>query len=815
MDTLWQDIRFGFRMLFKNSALTAVAVLSLALGIGANTAVFSLVDKALVRLLPVASPEQLVIVIGEGERGQNTSFSYPLYVDFRDRNEVFSDLITFSGTPFSLSDGGQTERVPGMLVSGNYFSTLGVNAALGRTFLPDEDATPGTHPVAVVGYGLWQRRFGADPAVIGKTISLNGHTFTIIGVAPPEFTGTIKGSSPDIYVPMMMEAEAMPTWQGALTNRNMTWLEIMGRLKPGVTREQAEASLTLTANQIAQVYPDNVDKKMVLADGSKGVDYAMRDLSGPLVWMMFIVVLVLLIACANVANLLLARANARRKEIAVRLAVGANRARLVRQLLTESVLLSVMGGVAGLMVAIWLTDLLLLFKPTQSFALEGGLDRRVLIFSLTLSLLTGIVFGLAPAFQTSKPDLVAALKDESATAGRGARRMSLRNLLVVLQVALSLLVLVSAGLCVRSLQKLVAIDAGFDPAKIIVMSLDLSLNGYKQEQGRQFYSQLVERVSGLPGVESASLAAIVPLGGGGMRRSLGVEGYEPPPDAPPLNFNFNIVGANYFQTMGIQIIRGRDFSPQDVAGAPKVVIINETVAHKYWPNQDAVGKHLKFGSPRSRNEELIEIVGIAKDSKYRQLTEVATDTMYLPLAQNYRANMTLHVRTAADSKAMIAAIRSEVAARDPNLPVYSVRTMEEQKSNSLYTSRMAATLLGVFGLVAMLLAAVGIYGVMSYSVNRRTREIGIRMALGANRRDVLKMVLGEGMLLVMVGLAAGLGATLAVTRFIGSLLYGVSATDPATFAGISLILIAVALLACYLPARHATKVDPMVALRYE
>jgi predicted permease len=814
METLLKDIRYGFRMMLKSRGLTAVAVLSLALGIGANTAIFTLVDKLLLRTLPVEQPEQLVTIASYN--GENTSFSYPLYKDFRDRNEVFSGLYAYSPTPFSLSEGGDTERISGSLVSGNYFDVLGVKAALGRTFLPDEDATPSTHPVAVLSYRLWQSRFGSDPRILNKTIGLNGVTFSVVGVAPAEFTGVERGSSPEIYVPMMMQNEAMPSWSNALNSRNMSWLEMMGRLKPGIGREQAQASLAVTADQIAQAGEDkNISREMVVGDGSKGQDGRVREVSKPLIMLMVVVALVLLIACANVANLLLARAGVRRKEIAIRLAVGAGRGRLIRQLLTESITLSILGGVAGLFVARWLTNLLLAFQPPSSISLDDGLDLRVLGFSLLLSLLTGVVFGLAPALQTSKPDLVAALKDETMTVGRGARRLSLRNLLVVVPVALSLMVLISAGLCVRSLQKLLSIDAGFDPAKVMVMSLDLGLNGYKEAQGQQFYSEAVERVSTLRGVESVSLAAIVPLGGGGMRRSVQVEGYTLQPGERTLNFNMNIVGLKYFHTMGMPLAQGRDFGSQDREGAPKVVIINETVAHRFWPDESPVGRHLNFGGIGGRPDQLIEIIGVVKDSKYRSLTEEPTTSMFLPLAQNYRANMALHIRAVSEPKEMVAAVRREVQAMDANLPVYNIKTLAEQKSSSLYTSRMVATLLTFFGLLALLLAAIGIYGVMAYSVNRRTREIGIRMALGAKQTDVLRLVMGEGLILVAAGLAVGLGVTFAVTRVISSLLYGVSATDTATFIVISLVLAGVALGACFVPARRATKVDPMVALRYE
>ncbi len=798
-------------MLTKNPGFALVAIVSLALGIGANTAIFSLMDKLLLRALPVAHPEQLVTV---ATASGDTSFSYPLYTDYRNRNDVFAGLAAYFETPFSLSDNGTTERVYGNLVSGNYFDVLGVTPAVGRFFAIEEDQTPGTHPVAVLSYSLWQRRFNADPNVINHTVLLNAAPFTIIGVAPAEFTGVVRGSSPAVYVPMMMQIEAMPTWTGALSERSMTWLEIIGRLKPDLTRQQAQASLALLAEQIKQTEPLNVDSDLILNDASRGQQYNLNDVASPLAWLMVMVGLVLLIACANVANLLIARATARRKEIAIRVAIGAGRARLVRQLLTESLLLAVAGGALGLLVARWLIDLLVSFLPSNYLVVETSLDNRVLAFTLALSVLTGIIFGLAPALQSSKPDVVGALKGEAATIGGRTRRLSLRNLLVVAQVALSLLVLVSAGLCVRSLQKLLSIDAGFEPARVLVMSLDVALNGHEEAQGRQFYSQLTERVSALPGVESASLAALVPLSGSSMSRSVKIEGHEPPDGKPPINFGYNVIDLNYFRTMGISLLRGRDFTPQDRAGAPKVIIINETIARTYWPDQDPLGKHIIFGKFNQPDEQ-IEIVGVVKDSKYRNLTEAPRPMMFLPFLQSYRANVALHVRSAGDPKALTMAVRREVQALDDNLPVYNIRTLEDQRAGSLYVARFAATLSGFFGGLALLLASVGIYGVMAYSVSRRTREIGIRMALGAGRRDVLRLVLGEGLLLIGVGLIVGILATLAVTRLMAGLLYGVSATDPLTLIAIPIILAGVALGACFVPARRATRVDPMVALRYE
>jgi predicted permease len=815
-------MRYGVRMLGKNPGFTMIAVLALALGIGANTAIFSLVDETLVRPLPVPHPEQLVMLSMANQRGFTTGFAYPDYVDYRDRNEVFSGLIGYSQAALSLNANGQSERIDGMIVTGNYFSMLGVDTARGRGFSPEEDRTPDTHPVVVVSYGCWQRRFGADPKLIDQTISLNGYPFTVIGIAPAEFTGTVRGYAPEVYVPIMMLSQAQPAWENnPLTSRGFWWLRLMGRLQPGVTPQQAEAAMTALYEEThdsTQVGGMMAEARPALKDGRQGDTEMLNDLSFPLKLLMAIVGLVLLIACANVANLLLGRAAARQKEIAVRLAVGASRWRLIRQLLTESLLLSIIGGAGGLMLALWLTDLMATYAPpndSTNLALNAKLDLRVLGFTLLLSLLTSLIFGLAPALSASKPDLVPMLKNESGASGAGARRFSLKNFLVITQVALSLVVLISAGLCLKSLRNLNAIDTGFDTAKVFVMSVDLGSGGYDEARGRTFYSQLTERVAALPAVESVSLASIVPLGGGGMIRFIErLEGYQAQPDEK-LTMGFNIVGENYFNTMGVQLLAGRDFSPQDNATAPKVAIINEAMAQKYWPDSNPIGKHMDLGRGRKTAAQSMEIIGVARNSKYGNLTEAAEPAFYEPLQQWYTSNMALHVRTAGEAKTLIAMVRHEVQALDANLPVFNVNTLAEQKSRALYSERMVATLLTAFGLLALGLAALGIYGVMAYSVSRRIREIGIRMALGAQVGDVLSLILRQGMALILIGVALGLAGAFAATRLLTSFLYGVSATDAATFALIALLLTAVAGLACYIPARRATKVDPMIALRYE
>jgi predicted permease len=816
MQTLWQDLRYGARMLWNRPGFTVVVSLTLALGIGANTAIFGVVDRLLVRLLPVNEPARLVNLIGRDEKGEeDTSFSYPVYKDYRDQNDVFDGLLAYSETAMNLNEGGQPERVMGVLVSGNYFDALGVTPALGRAFLSEEDRTPGAHPVAVVSYGLWRRRFGADPKLVGRVITLNTQSFTVIGVAPAEFHGVSRGLSPDVYVPIQMIMQAWPTRRpDDLNSRGFSWLSLMGRLKPGVTREQAQTAMSALSSRIMQVHP-NTWPSIALEDGSQGATGDISELRTPLKLLMATVALVLLIACVNVANLSLARAQTRGREMAVRLAVGASRYRLIRQLLTESLLLSLLGGLLGLFIAVWLTDVLAAYSPPTGGStpplLDARLDWRVLAFAATLSLATGLLFGLVPAWRSSKPNLTIALKEESGAAGAG--RIRGRGALISAQIALSLVVLVCAGLCVRSLLALQRIDAGFETAKVLVMGLDLSLNGYKEEQGRQFYANLLERASALPGVEAASLARIVPLTGSGMRITVGIEGYTPTDDKP-INIDMNIVGPRYCATIKLPLVAGREFTANDNASAPPVAIINEAAARTYWPNQNPLGKRLFIGGP-GQEAQPAEIIGVTGASRYRSLTQAFRPAMLLPAAQNYFPDLSLHLRSVGDPASLIESARRELRALDPQLPATNIRTLEEQRRNSLYSERVTALLLSAFGALALLLAALGIYGVMAYAVAQRTREFGIRMALGARAGDVLRLMLRQGALLIGAGVALGLAGAFAATRLIRSFLYQVSANDPMTFVLAALSLAAVALLACYIPARRATKVDPMVALRYE
>lgn len=835
IDDLWQDVRYGVRMLIKRPGFTIIAVATLALGIGANTAIFSLINATLWQELPVSEPESLVYVFSGNPSNPYSNASYPDYVEFRDQNQVFDGLAAWGGISASINSNDQTDLVVGAIVSGNFFDLIGVRATLGRALTSEDDRTPGAHPVVVISHGLWQRRFGGNAGVVGQQISLNGQSFTIIGVLPDDYRSAIPSRADDFYVPMMMQAVMRPPRAGysgemnpdLLKVRRNRWLSLIGRLKPGVTIEQAQASLVPITKQQGELYPDTNRNRILtltsISDGDPESRSSLRSVAGLL---LSVVGIVLLIACANVANLLLARASARRKEIAVRLALGARRARLVRQLLTESLLLSLLGGAAGLLLAVWAVDVLKGAPPPPGVlpvTLDFSLDGRVLIFTLALSGVTGIVFGIIPALQASRPDLVSTLKNDSPTLKHNHWRFNLRNGLVITQVALSFMLLIGAGLFLRSLWQAQAIRTGFDEAKLLTAPLSINLLRYTRAQGREFYRQTVERVEALPGVESASLTRVVPLSGGSSIRSMVIEGRTgsnsnfrseggSPSGGDENALSLSVVGPKYFQTVGIGLLTGRDFNEQDTEDKPGVLIVNETFAKRHFGGPDALGKRLSLDGEKGPWRE---IIGIVRDSKYVTLGEAATPFAYLPLSQNHETGMTLLVRASNEPSGLALAVRQAVQSLERNLPITNIRTMNEQIGNSLYAARMGAVLIAVFGLLALLLAAVGLYGVMAYAVSQRTREIGIRMALGARTTDVLQLVLREGMTLVAIGAVLGFIGALIVTRLLVSFLYGISPVDAATFIATAIVLSVVAFVANFIPARRAMKVDPMVALRYE
>lgn len=812
MQTILQNLRYSLRRLRKSPGFAFIAILSLALGIGANTAIFSLVNTVLLRPLPVEQPERLVNVYTNLNKGREDSiFSYPNYRDVRDRNDVFTGFMIYRIAPMSLSHQGNNERIWSYLVSGNYFDVLGVKAMLGRTFQPDEDQTRKSHPVAVMSYGTWQKRFAADPAIVGKTVLINGRNFTIVGVMPKDFVGTEVAYQAELFVPFMM-AEVIEPGNDYLDCRSCDNIFAAGRLKPGVTRQQAEASLQTLMQQLAKEYPNDNEGRGVKVSPVGLFLPSIRDSVMGFSWVLMAVVgLVLLIACVNLANLLVARATERKKEIAIRLAIGANRWQLIQQLLTESVLLSFIGGVLGLLLAFAITDYVGKIKLPMDISLTFDLriDWRVMVFALGVSVFTGLLFGLLPALQSTKADLVQSLKDEGSVAG--IRRARLRSTLVVAQMALSVLLLICAGLIVRSLQAAQTMRPGFNPANAVAMTFDVGLQGYDEARGRAFHKQVLERVKALPGVRHASLAMALPLSLNYNNNTVYIEGQPPTSNANlPLSVT-NTVMPDYFAAMGIAL-RGRDFTERDNKPESRVAIVNESFARRFWPGQEAIGKRFNFSGP---NDPYWEIIGIAADGKYDSLGEEQKIAVYRPMLRDYATWTSLIARTAGDPQAVIGAIRNEIRQLDPTLPISGVKTMQEHMNVPLFPARVAATVLGSFGVLALVLAAIGIYGVMAYSVSQRTREIGIRMALGALRHDVAKMIVGQGLKLVSMGVAIGLSAAFLLTRFLAVVLYGVSATDLMTFVAIPLLLAMIALLACYVPARRAANVDPMKALRHD
>jgi macrolide transport system ATP-binding/permease protein len=808
METLFQDIRLGIRRLLKSPGFTVIAVLSLALGIGANTAIFSLVNTLLLSQLPIAEPERVYDLIPSRKNSDFANFSYPFYKEFRDQNEVLEGLVAYRFVPMSLSREGNNERFWGYLVSGNYFEVLGVGAAKGRMFTAEDDRVPGGHPVAVMSHACWQKRFASDPDIIGKTITLNSHSFTVVAVAPETFTGTVIIYTPEIYVPMMMARQVEPgsNW---LDQKGNGVLFTVARLKSGVSHAQALESLDALGARLGPEFRNTDDIKFSLMPPGLVIP-SIRNQSLNFAWVLLATVgLVLLIACMNLANLLLARATTRRKEIAIQLSLGASRARLIRQLLTESVLLSLTGGAVGWMLSLWLIELVMGLKPPIDFALTIALqiDWRVFAFTMLVSLITGIVFGLAPALQATKPDVVPVLKDETGVAGY--RRSRLRNGLVIAQVAFSLVMLIAAGLIVRSLQQVQTLGPGFDMAHTVTMSVDLGLQGYDEARGREFFKQLLTRVEAIPGVRSASLADYLPLSVDRSSTSIYIEGQPVPRDEDVPEVQYTAVWARYFETMGIPMVEGREFATQDEKN--RYVVVNETFARRFWPGQSAIGKRI---TNRSQNT-FWEIIGIAKDGKYWSLGEDQQPFIYFPMVRDYESSSALVVNTTGDPQNLINTIRREVQNLDGNLPVYDVKTLTEHMRLSLFPLRTGAWIAGSFALLALALAGLGIYGVMAYTVSQRTREIGIRLALGAQVQDVMTLIIKQGMRLAVVGLIIGLGLAFAVTRLMASVLYGVSTTDVVTFMAVTLVLGFVVLLACFVPARRAMKVDPIVALRYE
>jgi predicted permease len=829
-ETVAQDLSYAGRMLVRSPRFTAVTIVTLALGIGANTGLFSLVNSVLLGNLPVPNPAELVVVNYTDSRSQlpEEDFSYPMYQAMRDQNTVFASVLTRSTVDFNASYGGQSERAVGEMVSGNYFETLGVKPFLGRLISPEDDRTPGAHPVAVLSYGYWQRRFGGDPEIVGKDVILNNNRIRIIGVTPPRFYGTEMARNPDIRVPMMMTTVFRPVPANRLASPRHRWLTVMARRKPGVSVAEAQASLDVVYHQVLSAELHELgsgvnvhDRERVLASriqlqpGNQGFAHLRGEVERPLLLMFCVAGIVLLVACANLANLLLARNEKRKQEISVRLAIGAGRGRLVRQWLTESLLLSALGGCVGIVVAYWVKTALVGFLPADFGAnLNAPMDLRVLTFALLASLLTGLLFGLGPALQLSGTGVSLALRHDSPAVASGERLFSLRSALIFLQVALSLPLLIGAGLFVHSLRNLRGVNTGFVKENVFLATLNPALNGYPQEKTKSLYDDLLSRVRSLPGVRAASLTTSSVISGGWDQERVKVEGYQPGPEEN-MSPNAAVISPGYFATMGVPFLEGRDFTEQDSARRPKVVIINETMAHYFFGNRNPLGK--KIGTdddpmvPPDR-----EIIGVVKDAKYVRVSEAPRRHFYAPMAQEPRLfDMTLEVRTSGVPEKIGDLVRAQIHDADPNLPLYATTTLEIQIDDSLMQERMLTWLSSVFGLLAALLASLGLSGVVAFSVARRTREFGIRMALGAQSRDILRGVVGRMALLVATGMAVGLVGAYGLSRLLGTMLYEVRSADPLAFLGACLLLGVVAGLAAYLPAQRATQVDPVVALRYE
>jgi putative ABC transport system permease protein len=812
MNTLWQDLRYGLRMLWKKPGFTVVAIVALALGIGANTAIFSVVNGVLLKPLPFEDPDRLVRISEWSQQVPGMSVSYLNLKDWREQQTVFTEIAATRFNSYNLTGMDEPERLQGRDLTANFFNVLGVKPALGRNFLPEEDHA-NSNRVCIISYGLWQRRFGGDPGILGRVLTLNSEGYTVIGVLPQSYR---FGSPTDVFVPLgLKEATQMIN-----SRDNHPGIYAYARLKPGVTFQQAETEMKEIARRLAQAYPKtNAGNSVTLIPLR---EFFVGDVRPSLLILLGAVGFVLLIACANVANLLLARATSRSREIAIRTALGAGRLRIIRQLLTESVLLAVLGGVAGLLLALWGIDVLRTASidsiPTTA---EIKLDNYVFLFTLGVSLLTGLVCGLAPALQTSKPDLNEALKEGGRTGTSGAARHRIRNLLVISEVALSLILLIGSGLLIKSFLRLRNTDTGFDEENLLTMQLSYTANESEPRKVADFFGQVEERLKALPGVEAVALSGGVPFLGAG-ETSFAIEGRPPIEDGKRPMTVLYITSPDYLKAMGIRLLKGRFFSERDTRNSPLVAVIDEDFARQHFPNEEPVGKYLEGN--KEMNIPHFEIIGVVSHVKnYGLDTQGPVQAeMYYALSQvpdrflpDVASGISLVIRAKTDPKSLTGAVRREVKAIDPNQPVYNVNTMEQVLADSLATQRLSMLLLSVFAAVAMTLAAVGIYGVLSYTVVQRTHEIGIRMALGARVSDVFKLVVGQAMTMVFIGILLGLLGAFALTRVLTSLLFNVSATDPLTFGGVSLLLAAIALLACLIPARRAMKVDPMEALRYE
>ena len=813
MSTLIADIRYSFRSLLKNPGLTLAAILSLGLGIGANTTIFTWVQAVLFRPIPLAAdPSSIRIAAMQNRERQSRSWSYPNFVDFRDRTKML-DIVGQDDQTFNIAVDDTAERAWGALVSGNYFEVMGIRPAAGRFFTAKDDVTPGGHPVAVLSYANWQRRFAGDPTVIGKQVTINNTPITIIGVAPEGFIGSFLGVSSAAWVPMAMQKEMMGG--DRMNQRGNGWFQSIVRLKPGVSAEQAQAEASSIMAQLEQEYPDFNEGRRLRIVQTWEAPFGAGTVLAPLLGVLSVLVaLVLVIACANVANLLLSKAVSRRREVAVRLSLGASRTRLIRQLLTESFLLAIVAGITGVVMAYWTMDVIMAFVPPVDMPIDLGLrmDTTTLLFALGVSMVTGLIFGLAPALQASSNQTINALKEEGRSGSGGRTTGRLRNALVVAQVAVCLVLLVGATLFLRSFIAAQSLSPGFDASHVVTASMDMFPSGYTGDRHREFQRRAIEAVQAVPGVESAAFGSRLPLGfGGNNSTSVGVEGYVPR-ENEEIVINYSTIGPNYFETMGIPIRQGREYNDTDTLQSPRTLVINETMAKRYWPEGKALGGKIRLG------QNLAEVIGIVADSKYSSINERPLAQLFFPMSRSETSTLRLFVKTAGDPAPLVAEVRNAIRGIDATLPVYDARTLNEHMQIAVFAQRMAANLLGAMGVLALLLAAIGLYGVMAYAVSQRTQELGIRLALGASPGSLLGMIVGQGMKLTVIGLAIGLAIALGAFGSIGavrSLLPGISPMDPITFVTVPIVLGSIALLASWIPGRRAGKVDPLVALRYE
>ena len=824
LEVLMQDLRYGLRMLRKNPGFTAVAVLSLALGIGANTTIFTVVNAVLLSALPVRDLPRLVEMdtvdtktLVTQARSEKLGMSFPNFQDYRRENQVFTDLAAFVPITLTWSGGSEPRQLQGELVSANYFDVLGVPPVHGRFFMPDEDTKPNGNDVAVLSYSLWANKLGSDSSIIGKPLLLDARPYTVIGIAPHGFRGTITFfSSEQVWIPTSMKDQVLGgKGKEFFNDRRFLGIGTFGRLKPGLEMSAAEASLKTMAKHLEAEFPkDNGGRSVALsplADAAVGVnDHKRIALAGAM--MMGVVGLVLLIACVNLANLLLAQGARRQKEISLRAALGAGRTRIVRQMLTESMLLSLAGGAVGLAIGYAGRSILWSLRPPfiEQTGIDLSLDSHVLLFTLGVAILTGFIFGLVPAVKASRPDLMETLKSGGRSGTMGWRRDPLRSLLVIGEMALALITLVGAGLFLHSMQNAQKTDLGFESKNLLAMNFDLGALHYEEGRGQQFYRAVIEQVRNSPGVAAVSVASNPPIGGG-FARTVFPEGRDEASGYRGTLTVVNDVTPSHFETVRIPVLSGRTFNDGDRQETAAVAIVSEAMGKQHWPNEDAVGKRFHFFGDTT----LREIVGVVANSVVNEVGEEPQPIVFLPMTQDYAPAATLHVRTTGNPENVVATTRAALQSLDPNLAITNVFTIEQILSQALWAPHMGGLLLALFGALALVLSAVGVYGVLSYSVNQQTREIGLRMALGAQRRDVMRLILGQGLRLTLLGLGLGVLVALGLMRVLVSLLFDVRAYDPSTYTAVTLLLTAVALLACYIPARRAMRVDPMVALRYD